>query len=331
MARIGITYEEVELTAEHLLQEGVEPTIERIRSTLGTGSNTTISKYLKEWRSVRLKANPNILPALKTPPDPVNQAVARVWQQLQEENEAKIKEIEAAANQRIDEANSEKAFAIEEKEQLIADSQDLRNLLKESRQQNAELEKKQIDINQKYAALEAKLLAIEEAYSSFKQWANDAVSNIDNKSEKLIAELQSQLKDLEVNKNETISNIKENSEESRHKYIAEIDALKVEKQKLQQQIVNKEEIIKDFSKKVEGMMLQISNGQKTAEYFSSNLIEDNKQLENNLNNSAMKLEKNLQANMQHIISTINKMMQRYFDEITLQLQTEKEVAVELAT
>ncbi|MAZ40134.1 MAG: hypothetical protein CMF49_08435, partial [Legionellales bacterium] len=249
----------------------------------------------------------------------------------QEENEAKIKEIEAAANQRIDEANSEKAFAIEEKEQLIADSQDLRNLLKESRQQNAELEKKQIDINQKYAALEAKLLAIEEAYSSFKQWANDAVSNIDNKSEKLIAELQSQLKDLEVNKNETISNIKENSEESRHKYIAEIDALKVEKQKLQQQIVNKEEIIKDFSKKVEGMMLQISNGQKTAEYFSSNLIEDNKQLENNLNNSAMKLEKNLQANMQHIISTINKMMQRYFDEITLQLQTEKEVAVELAT
>tara|TARA_Y100001001_G_scaffold164056_1_gene194932 strand:+ start:1620 stop:2615 length:996 start_codon:yes stop_codon:yes gene_type:complete len=331
MARIGITYEEVELTAEHLLQEGVEPTIERIRFTLGTGSNTTISKYLKEWRSVRLKANPNILPALKTPPDPVNQAVARVWQQLQEENEAKIKEIEAAANQRIDEANSEKAFAIEEKEQLIADSQDLRNLLKESRQQNAELEKKQIDINQKYAALEAKLLAIEEAYSSFKQWANDAVSNIDNKSEKLIAELQSQLKDLEVNKNETISNIKENSEESRHKYIAEIDALKVEKQKLQQQIVNKEEIIKDFSKKVEGMMLQISNGQKTAEYFSSNLIEDNKQLENNLNNSAMKLEKNLQANMQHIISTINKMMQRYFDEITLQLQTEKEVAVELAT
>ena len=331
MARIGITYEEVELTAEHLLQEGVEPTIERIRFTLGTGSNTTISKYLKEWRSVRLKANPNILPALKTPPDPVNQAVARVWQQLQEENEAKIKEIEAAANQRIDEANSEKAFAIEEKEQLIADSQDLRNLLKESRQQNAELEKKQIDINQKYAALEAKLLAIEEAYSTFKQWANDAVSNIDNKSEKLIAELQSQLKDLEVNKNETISNIKENSEESRHKYIAEIDALKVEKQKLQQQIVNKEEIIKDFSKKVEGMMLQISNGQKTAEYFSSNLIEDNKQLENNLNNSAMKLEKNLQANMQHIISTINKMMQRYFDEITLQLQTEKEVAVELAT
>ena len=95
MARIGITYEEVELTAEHLLQEGVEPTIERIRFTLGTGSNTTISKYLKEWRSVRLKANPNILPALKTPPDPVNQAVARVWQQLQEENEAKIKEIEA--------------------------------------------------------------------------------------------------------------------------------------------------------------------------------------------------------------------------------------------
>ncbi|TNF65901.1 MAG: hypothetical protein EP298_10160 [Gammaproteobacteria bacterium] len=51
MARPGLTFEEVQEAAEKLIQQGENPTIMRIRETLGgKGSPNTISKYLKEWK-----------------------------------------------------------------------------------------------------------------------------------------------------------------------------------------------------------------------------------------------------------------------------------------
>ena len=92
MARTGISYSDVELIAEQLLQQEQVPTIEKIRNSLGTGSNSTISKYLTEWKNHRLRANANVLPPLSTPSDPVNEAVKKVWQQLQADNTAKMEE-----------------------------------------------------------------------------------------------------------------------------------------------------------------------------------------------------------------------------------------------
>lgn len=43
MARSGIRYEDVKDTAETLLGRGLNPTIQRVRELLGTGSNTTTS------------------------------------------------------------------------------------------------------------------------------------------------------------------------------------------------------------------------------------------------------------------------------------------------
>ncbi|MCF6776091.1 DNA-binding protein [Thiotrichales bacterium 19X7-9] len=51
MARPGLTFEEVQEAVEKLIQQGENPTIMRIRETLGgKGSPNTISKYLKEWK-----------------------------------------------------------------------------------------------------------------------------------------------------------------------------------------------------------------------------------------------------------------------------------------
>jgi len=250
MGRQGLTYEEVELVAEKLLQEGHSPTIEKVRYKLGTGSNSTISRYLSDWKSHRLIASTNVLPALNTPPDPVNQAVSRVWQQLQEENEIKIKEIEAAAKQKIDEVNAERLSAIDEKDRLAEDNQVLRNLLKEARQQNAELEKKQIDINQKYAAVEAKLSTLEGAYSDFKKMAEQSAAEVNDKHEEIANRLSQQLDTLEKNKNNVISEIKQRAEDNRHQYIAEIDALKIEKERLQKQNCDFEKAIAELAQSV---------------------------------------------------------------------------------
>ena len=53
MARTGITYLEVTAAIDKIIASGDEPTIQKIRDTLGTGSPNTIHRYLTEWRSAR--------------------------------------------------------------------------------------------------------------------------------------------------------------------------------------------------------------------------------------------------------------------------------------
>ena len=59
MPRNGITFIQVSDAADRLLTAGENPTIERIRLELGcTGSYTTLSKHLKEWRKVKFDDSP---------------------------------------------------------------------------------------------------------------------------------------------------------------------------------------------------------------------------------------------------------------------------------
>lgn len=48
--RKGITYEEVHNACKALVQRGVNPTIERVRAFLGTGSSGTVNKFLNKYR-----------------------------------------------------------------------------------------------------------------------------------------------------------------------------------------------------------------------------------------------------------------------------------------
>ncbi len=49
MARPGITYSEVARAATQLIAQKVRPSIEAVRRILGTGSNSTINRHLREW------------------------------------------------------------------------------------------------------------------------------------------------------------------------------------------------------------------------------------------------------------------------------------------
>jgi hypothetical protein len=101
MARIGITYEEVELQAETLVARGENPTLEKVRRALGDrGSNSTLSKYINEWRGRRASFTtpPAVQPTMS---DPVNQAVHRVWHQLQEETQSEISKVRKETEEAI--------------------------------------------------------------------------------------------------------------------------------------------------------------------------------------------------------------------------------------
>lgn len=51
MARAGVTYNDIAKAAEAIKGSGQEPTVDRVREHLGTGSKSTIAPLLKRWRS----------------------------------------------------------------------------------------------------------------------------------------------------------------------------------------------------------------------------------------------------------------------------------------
>lgn len=51
MARAGVTYHDVAKAAEAIKNRRQEPTVDRVREQLGTGSKSTIAPLLKRWRS----------------------------------------------------------------------------------------------------------------------------------------------------------------------------------------------------------------------------------------------------------------------------------------
>jgi colicin import membrane protein len=73
MARIGITYEQVNAIANAIVGEGMRPTIDSIRQRLGTGSPNTIHRHLTAWRAAKpvqveqkIELPPSILAAIAT-------------------------------------------------------------------------------------------------------------------------------------------------------------------------------------------------------------------------------------------------------------------------
>ena len=78
MARPGVNYETIKHAAVKLLSQGIAPSVQKIRETLGTGSNTTIAEYLKVWRDEYAQKTIHHLPA--TLPKELITSIEVLWQ-----------------------------------------------------------------------------------------------------------------------------------------------------------------------------------------------------------------------------------------------------------
>lgn len=75
----GITQEQVNKAADAILGTGKNPTVEKVRAALGTGSPNTVTRMLEVWRNQfgeRLRR----LSALPDVPAPVGQTMIELWQ-----------------------------------------------------------------------------------------------------------------------------------------------------------------------------------------------------------------------------------------------------------
>lgn len=57
-SRLCVTYEDVARAADMLARKKQSVTLENIRKITGVGSNTTLSKYLREWKENKRSKNP---------------------------------------------------------------------------------------------------------------------------------------------------------------------------------------------------------------------------------------------------------------------------------
>lgn len=116
MARTGICFEEVRDAAEALLSRGLNPTIQRVREQLGTGSNTTISGHLKQWQQQLAEAPKIILPPAV--PEAVALALDTFWKIAVQHAEAAFEEQRAQIEQALAAAEQARDSAIAEQRQL---------------------------------------------------------------------------------------------------------------------------------------------------------------------------------------------------------------------
>jgi len=115
MARSGIRYQDVKDAAETLLSRGLNPTIQRIRELLGTGSNTTISDHLKSWQQQLADTPKVVLPP--TVPETVMAALDAFWKIAVQQAEAAFAEQRDRARQAVAEAEQLRDAALAAQQQ----------------------------------------------------------------------------------------------------------------------------------------------------------------------------------------------------------------------
>lgn len=236
MTRLGISFEDVTEAAENILAQGENPTIEKIRRELGTGSNSTIAKYLNEWRANRLIATTDTLPAPNLPPDSVHAAVNQVWEKLRDESETKIKTIQEQVKNEVEIVRIECNQAIAEREQL---QQEFDNSQKRLNQISADKEILILDIKalqQEHLLLQEKYKNLESEFSLFKQESNNQITLLQSIYEKETTTKNSIIESIHESHKTSINKLAATHENQRQQHLVEIDSIKVEKQQLNKSI-----------------------------------------------------------------------------------------------
>ncbi|MFS1525285.1 DNA-binding protein [Microbulbifer sp. 2304DJ12-6] len=147
MARIGVTYLDIVQAANAIKARDEEPTVDRVRTQLGTGSKSTIAPLLKRWRSETASNTDvsglprDLVEALKKLHQHIqgdaDQRVAQNQQEHQKQQNAQLSQLAQAR-----EAEAKQSARVRELEQKLSLAEaDRRSLKQAVEEKQAALEK----------------------------------------------------------------------------------------------------------------------------------------------------------------------------------------------
>lgn len=159
MARIGITYYDVTQAALQLQGQGKQPTVDRIREVLGTGSRTTIADHLKEWRAKQTDDHGKL-------PQELSALVTGLWERLQTQAEGRVMQMQTDYEKQLQDAQDKLHQAQKERLEI---QQQLHQAVEEGVQKTQE---KQV--------LQEQLQALQQAYARLEAQHHSAAQQIDD-------------------------------------------------------------------------------------------------------------------------------------------------------
>jgi transketolase len=92
MARHGIGYEDVAQAAQKCVDNGLTPTHEHVRQIIGSGSNNTIGKYLRQWKVSQ--SSTTLAAAKAVVPEEISLLLKNLWEQLVGQAEKNVAVVE---------------------------------------------------------------------------------------------------------------------------------------------------------------------------------------------------------------------------------------------
>lgn len=213
MARIGINYQDVATAAITVQGHDQVPTVDRIRAITGTGSKSTIARYLKEWKS-----KTNQIPGSDDIPQEIIALIKGLWERLKNEADQKISEHEQEANKTLAEITI--AFNIEQKTNAHLQS-NLRNTEEQLHQQINLSNSLQRTLEEEKRTL----IAINERNNALTQKTDEQKAEVD-RLHQLLSHLQVNLEHYQNSMQKLREEQTLNHEKQKIQYEQEIQSLK---------------------------------------------------------------------------------------------------------
>ncbi len=173
MARPGVTYFDISRAAEALKAQGSEPTIDRVREQLGTGSKSTIAPLLKQWRSNNESNVPeaetglpaDLINAVKSLRDSIQEASQKAIEQAKQDCRSQVQTLE----QRLKDKESELTHALDREQEQRLKFSELESNYKELESKFDHLQALHTEIESDRNVLRARTQELKERTSELKE------------------------------------------------------------------------------------------------------------------------------------------------------------------
>ncbi|MCE9684217.1 DNA-binding protein [Halomonas alkalisoli] len=167
MARSGVQYEDVKQAIDALMAKGEAPSVQKIREVLGTGSFTTISDHLREWRARREERG--VATPAQGMPEPIQQLAEGLWEKAQDAAGEALADYREAADREITAA---------------------RDAVQDARRQAEDAEQREAALSAHLASIEQRLEARSAALATAEAERDQALDKARRLGERLARSLQ---------------------------------------------------------------------------------------------------------------------------------------------
>lgn len=231
--------EDVFAVAEKLKAIGENVTIEKVRRALGnTGSNSRISELLNQWKQNQKEGRAEQLSlGSKRLPDIITQATEKVFELIQQESAREIAKVKEEAEKKLHEISRENS-------ELQTKVQQLQEILQRTELKNNHLDSDLTLTNQaladersKNAIVNERVELLQKLVTELKQEMQERVDSLNTSHQTMVNHLKNQLTAFQETYQKEKDRLLEHNEQQRHSYIAEIDQLKVAKEKAEKAFI----------------------------------------------------------------------------------------------